>query len=131
MELFAKALRSFESCVLVNNNLWRKLFSSLESLKRFKVILVPFFYCIFNLLSCELDNFTFKVLYWDILCQSKNKIITLLQFLAKNLYLASSIMKKISVSRSRCRYAVKLIFCIAFGSASSGCRLRKFIAIIL
>ena len=30
-ELFAKALRSFETCVLVNNNLCGKLFSSLES----------------------------------------------------------------------------------------------------
>ena len=29
-ELFAKALRSLETCVLVNKNLWRKLFSSLE-----------------------------------------------------------------------------------------------------
>ena len=30
VELFAKALRSLETCVLVNNNLWWKLFSSLE-----------------------------------------------------------------------------------------------------
>ena len=30
-EPFAKALRIFEICVLVNNNLWGKLFSSLES----------------------------------------------------------------------------------------------------
>ena len=30
-ELFAKTLRSFKICVLVNNNLCRKLFSSLES----------------------------------------------------------------------------------------------------
>ena len=30
-ELFAKALRSFGTCVLVNVNWWRKLFSSLES----------------------------------------------------------------------------------------------------
>ena len=30
-ELFAKALGSFETCALVNNNLWGKLFSSLES----------------------------------------------------------------------------------------------------
>ena len=30
-ELFAKALQSFETCVLVNNNLCGKLFSSLES----------------------------------------------------------------------------------------------------
>ena len=30
-ELFGKALRSFETCALVNNNLCGKLFSSLES----------------------------------------------------------------------------------------------------
>ena len=30
-ELFAKAFWSFETCVLVNNNLCGKLFSSLES----------------------------------------------------------------------------------------------------
>ena len=32
---FEKALRSFETCVLVNNNLCGKLFSSLESPARF------------------------------------------------------------------------------------------------
>ena len=34
-ELFAKALRSFETCVSVNKNLCRKLYSSLESPKSF------------------------------------------------------------------------------------------------
>ena len=34
-ELFAKALRSLETSVLVNNNLCRKLFYSLESLTTF------------------------------------------------------------------------------------------------
>ena len=40
-QLFAKALGSLETCVLVNNNLWGKLLSSLESPimfdERFKV----------------------------------------------------------------------------------------------
>ena len=31
MNYFLKALRSFETCVLANNNLCRKLFPSLES----------------------------------------------------------------------------------------------------
>ena len=57
-------LRNF---VLVNNNLRGKLFSSLESPttfdERFKVTLIPFVIAYFNLLSCELDNFTFNVLY--------------------------------------------------------------------
>ena len=44
-ELFEKALRKFETCVLVNSNLWGKLFSSLESPATFaeavKVTSVP------------------------------------------------------------------------------------------
>ena len=46
-ELFAKASRSFQTSVLVNNKLSEKLFPSLESPKIFeeifKVTLVPFF----------------------------------------------------------------------------------------
>ena len=47
-ELFAKALRSLETCVLVNNYLRGKLFSSLESPTTFDEIFfnvtsVPFF----------------------------------------------------------------------------------------
>ena len=67
----SKALRSFETCVLVNINLCGKLFSSLESPTSFdeifKVTSVLFFIPDFNLLSCELDNITFKVLYRVIL----------------------------------------------------------------
>ena len=85
-ELFAKALRSFETCVLVNNNLCGKSFSSVRSpttfAERSEVTLVPFFIADFNLLSCELDHFTFKVLK-----QKKKKITILLQFLAKNVKL--------------------------------------------
>ena len=55
-ELFTKAWQSFETCVLVNNNLCEKLVSSLESLKtfdkNFKVTPVPFFVPDFNLSSC-------------------------------------------------------------------------------
>ena len=47
-ELFGKVLRRFEICVLVNNNLCGKLFSSLESPTTFdeifKVTLVLFVY---------------------------------------------------------------------------------------
>ena len=60
---FANALQSFETCVLINNNLRGKFFSSSESPTKFdeilKVTLVPFFIPNFNLLSCELDSFTF------------------------------------------------------------------------
>ena len=70
---YANEFESSETCVLVNKNLWGKLFLSFESPTRidkfFKVISVPFFIPESNLLSCELDNFTFKalhrvILYW-------------------------------------------------------------------
>ena len=65
-EPFAKSLQSFETCVLVNNNLGGKTFSLLESPTKFdeifKVTPVLFFILDFNLLSCKLNNFTFKVL---------------------------------------------------------------------
>ena len=87
-EPYGKALRSFETYVLVHNNLWGKLFSLLESPtgklfsllesptifdEIFKVTSVPFFIPDFNSLSCKLDNFMFKVfLYFmfKILCLS-------------------------------------------------------------
>ena len=66
-ELFAKALRILKTCELVNNNLCKTLYSSLELPitfdERFKVTIGPFFIPGFNLLICELENFTFKVLY--------------------------------------------------------------------
>ena len=67
-EFFGKALRSLETCLSVNNNLCEKLVWSLESIinfnEKFKVTSVTLFIPDFNLLSCELDNFTFKLLYW-------------------------------------------------------------------
>ena len=70
-ELFAEALRSRETCVLVNNNLCGKLYSSLELPiifdERFKVTSVPFFILDFSLLIYEWGNFIFKVLHWVIL----------------------------------------------------------------
>ena len=55
------------TCVLLNNNLCGKLVSSLERPikfdERFKFTSVPFFIVDFNLLSYELDNFTFSVLH--------------------------------------------------------------------
>ena len=74
-EHFAKDLQIFESCVSVDNNLCGKLVSSLELPikfdERFKVTAVPFFIADFNLVGCELENFTFNFtishLYWVIL----------------------------------------------------------------
>ena len=83
------ALQIFETCVQVNNNLCGKLVSSLvlsiKFYERFKVTLVLFFCCFlfvclfvcfiadFNLLSCELDHFMFKVLYLVISYYIKTK----------------------------------------------------------
>ena len=67
-ELFANALWSLETWLSVKNDLCRKLVSSLEPPNdRFKVTSVRFFIPDFDLLSCKLDNFTFKVLCWVIL----------------------------------------------------------------
>ena len=81
MELFAKALLRFETCVLVNNNLWGKLFSSLESVTTFdeifKVTSVPSFVPDLNLLSCEVDSFTFKVLFYINIISKQNEVTIL------------------------------------------------------
>ena len=62
-----KALKLFITCLLVSNNLYGKLFSSLELPTTvdeiFKVTSIPFFIPNFYLSSCKLDNFTFKVLH--------------------------------------------------------------------
>ena len=140
-EAFAKNLQSFETCVLVNNNLWGKSFSSLESLATLdevsRVTLVPFFIPDFNSLICELDNFTFKALYWVTLywyyikTKYDHNALTVLCQISKTISLASSLMKNIVVFPSRSRSAVKLIYCIAFGSALSTCCLLKSNGIIL
>ena len=67
MNHLQKLYKFFGTCVLVNNNLCGKLVSSLKIQikfdERFQVITVPFCIADFNLLSCELDNFAFNVLY--------------------------------------------------------------------
>ena len=50
--------------------------------ERFKAIPVPFFISDFTLLSCELDNFTFKRCIESL---KQNKITALPQFLEENL----------------------------------------------
>ena len=56
-------MNHLQTYVLVNNNLFGKLVSSLEFPikfdERIKVTSVPFFVPDFNLLSCELDHFTY------------------------------------------------------------------------
>ena len=64
--------QKLHKAVLVDNNLWGSLFSSLELPmtfdESFKVTSVLLFFPGFNLLNCKLDKFTFKVLYRVILC---------------------------------------------------------------
>ena len=66
-EPFAKSLRTFETYELFNYNLCGELFSSLESPatsdESLSITSVSFFISDFNLLDCELDKFTFTVLY--------------------------------------------------------------------
>ena len=53
-KLFAKAVQILKTLDLESPTTFDKIFI---------VTLLPFFIPDFNLLSCELDNFTFKVLY--------------------------------------------------------------------
>ena len=66
---FAKALQILETCVSVNNNLCSPLDSPTTFGERFKVTRVPLtlFFTDFNLLSCDLDNLTFKMLFLSVL----------------------------------------------------------------
>ena len=133
-EPFAKALRSFETCVLVNNKSCGKLLPSLESRttfnESFKVTSVPLFIRDFNLLSYELDNFTFKVfvLFYIYIILKQNKTMehihntfTVPCEKSKMVSFVSSLMKNIVAPSSLSRFPVKLIWRIAFGSASSAC----------
>ena len=77
-EPFAKSLWIFEIFMLVNNNLCIKLslLSSITPNEILKVTWLPYFIPDFNLLSRELYNFTFKVLYWAILNYIKAKLFS-------------------------------------------------------
>ena len=60
---FANALQILETCVLVDNNLYGKLVSSLDSPVAFdENWVIEYQFCIpsFILVSCGLDNFTSK-----------------------------------------------------------------------
>ena len=64
-----KVLWSFETCVLVTNNLCEKIIVAIRITSnicwKFKSCFIPITYSWFNLLTCELDHF--KALYWVIL----------------------------------------------------------------
>ena len=89
---FAIALWRFETFLLVSNNLWRKLASSLESSITFddklRIISISFFSADFTLFSCEFDNFYGYGLILShfilVLHQDKTKFTTLSQIYVKN-----------------------------------------------
>ena len=64
-EVFAETFWRFKTCLLVNNNLWGKLVSLSPIIfdDNFKTTSFSLFIADLNLLSCEFDNFTFKLLY--------------------------------------------------------------------
>ena len=68
-EWFAKALRRFATCLLVNNNIWGKSVSLSPIIfdDNLNTTSVSSFIADFNLLSFEFDSFTFKLLYCVIL----------------------------------------------------------------
>ena len=63
-EPFAKALWSLEACALVNNNFIR---ITINIWRNFQSYFSTIFFPDIDLLSCELEHFTFKVRYWIIL----------------------------------------------------------------
>ena len=72
--------------LLVNNNLWRKLVSSSPMIfdDNLKTTSDSFYIADLNLLSCEFDSFTFKLLYCVIFILIKNLITKLRRFLVKS-----------------------------------------------
>ena len=102
--------------------------------KRFIVTWEPFFIPDSrHLLSCELDNFTFKVLYCVILYKAKEIYNTFTVPCEKYKIVSFDylVMKNIVVFPALSKFPVKLIFWFALGSVSKSCCLRKSIAIIL
>ena len=138
-ESFTKDLQVFENCVSVNNDFCEKLVSlwklPIKFDERFEVASVPFFITDFNLLSYELDNFTFNVLYWVILCSYYIKTkwnqytLTVPLEKSKTVSFASSIMKNINVNFYI--LPAKLICCIPFGLVPGFCCLLKSAAVSL
>ena len=64
-ELFAKDLQRLDTYLSVNNNLWGKLVSLSPTMfdDNLTTTSDSFFIADFNLLSCECDSLTFKLLY--------------------------------------------------------------------
>ena len=123
--------------MLFNNSLRRKWVLSLKLSTtfdiRFEVTLLPFFIPDFSLINFELDDFTFKVLYWYLSYQYYIKYIhNTLTFpceKSKMVSFDSSIIKNIFVFAVQSKFPVKTICCIALGSVAIACCLLKSISL--
>ena len=69
-----------------------------------------------KLLTCELDNFTFKVLHW---VKAKYVYNTLTVPREKSKIVFNLIMKRIAVSPARSKFPVKLIRCSLISFANN------------
>ena len=117
---FILADEPFTRASLVNNNLWGKLVSSLEFWttfdERFRVTSVPYFTPDFNLLSCELRNFTFKVFesfYINIILK-QNNTLTVPCEKSEMAYFDSSVIKNAAISIYICS-KINLLYCFWIG----------------
>ena len=138
-DLSTKALQIFETCLLVDNNLWGKLVSSSPIIfnHNLKTTSVLFFIADFNLSSCEFDSFTFYTDKNQIIqrsCTQENctyKNFTVPCEKSKTVSYASSIIKNIVVFLALSKFGIKLNCWIPLRSASRTWCLSKSIAIIL
>ena len=91
-----KALKILEACVSVNSNLYGKISLIVGIFSQFGWKIQSHFGIFFipdlNFFSCELENFTFKVLYLVVILK-QNKVIISSWFVFY--FYASSIRKKI------------------------------------
>ena len=99
---FAKALRRFAACLLVNKNLWGKLVSLSPIIfdDNLKTTSVSSFIAEFNLISCEFNSFTFKLSYCVIFILIKIKLLYHTCFY-KNFTVPCENSKTISFASSR------------------------------
>ena len=115
-------MRKIVLIIRLTNNIWWNFQSY------YSMIFIPDF----SLLNWELDNFTFKVLYWVILylyyiyAKQDYNTFTVVWEKSKIVSFASSITKGINLLSLPPTFPVKLIYCVAFGSALSAyCSLKS------
>ena len=130
-------MQRLETCLSVNGKLCEKIVLLVPSTfdDNLKGTSVTLFVADFDLLSCQFDNLTLTVilihfiLMPNIFVECINNTYTVPDEKSRIVSLTSLIMKNILLFPAHSRFPVKLIFSIAFGSASSSCYLLRSIAI--